>query len=47
MDVVTRPAGSDVPEENDIDVARNPDVFAEIVQCLDDRSLTLVIRDEK
>ena len=47
LDVVTRPAGTDGPEENDVDVARNADVFAEIVQCLDDRSLTLVMRDAK
>ena len=45
--MITRPAGTDGPEENDIDVARNADVFAEIVQCLDDRSLTLVMRDAK
>ena len=40
LDVVTRPAGTDGREENDVDVARNADVFAEIVQCLDDRSHT-------
>ena len=45
--MITRPAGTDGPEENDVDVARNADVFAEIVQCLDDRSLTLVMRDAK
>ena len=47
MDVVTRPAGSDGPEENDVDAALNADVFAEIIQYLDDRSLTLVMRDAK
>ena len=47
LDVITRPAGTDGPEENDVDVARNADLFAEIVQCLDDRSLTLVMRDAK
>ena len=45
--MITRPAGTDGPEENDVDVARNADVFAEIVQCLDNRSLTLVMRDVK
>ena len=47
LDVITRPVGTDGPEENDVDVARNANVFAEIVQCLDDRSLTLVMRDAK
>ena len=47
LDVVMRLVGSDGPEENDVDIARNVDVFAEIVQCLDDRSLTLVMRDAK
>ena len=45
--MITRPAGTAGPEENDVHVARNADVFAEIVQCLDDRSLTLVMRDAK
>ena len=31
LDVVTRPVGTDGPEENDVDVALNADVFAEIV----------------
>ena len=47
LDVITRPAGTDGPEENYVYVARNADVFAEIVQCLDDRSLTLVMHDAK
>ena len=45
LDVITRQA--DGPEENDVDVARNAEMFAEIVQCLDDRSLTPVMRDAK
>ena len=44
---MTQPGRDDGPEENYVDVARNADVFAEIVQCLDDRSLTLVMRDAK
>ena len=42
-DVVTRQAGSDIPD----DAAHNADVFAELIQCLDDRSLTLVMRDAR
>ena len=30
-----------------VDGAKNADAFAELVQCLDDRSLSLVIRDVK
>ena len=37
-DVIT--PGNDMPDE-----AKNADAFAELVQCLDDRSLSLVIRD--
>ena len=42
-DVVTRQAGSEVPD----DAAHNADVFAELIQCLDDRSLTLAMRDAR
>ena len=45
--VVTRPGGSNEPEDNDVDATCKADVFAEIIQCLDDRSLTLVMRDAK
>ena len=34
-------------EEGPPDVDKNADAFAELVQCLDDRSLSLVIRDAK
>lgn len=35
-------------DENDaIDAAKNEESFAELVQCLDDRSLSLIIRDAK
>ena len=37
-DVIT--PGNDMPDK-----AKNADAFAELVQCLDDRSLSLVIRD--
>ena len=47
LDVVTRPVGSNRPEDNDVDAARNADMFADIIECLDDRSLTLVMRDAK
>ena len=40
-DVVALQAGSDVPD----DAVHNADVFAKLIQCLDDRSLTLVMRD--
>ena len=45
--VVTRPGGSNEPEDNDVDATCKADVFAEIIQSLDDRSLTLVMRDAK
>ena len=45
--MVTRPVGSNRPEDNDVDAARNADMFADIIECLDDRSLTLVMRDAK
>ena len=32
-------------DDGDVDVGKNADVFAELVQCLDDRSLSLVIRE--
>ena len=44
--VVTRPGGSNKPED-DVDATCKADVFAEIIQCLDDRSLTLVMCDAK
>ena len=31
----------------DVDADKNAECFAELVQCLDDRSLSLVIRDAK
>ena len=46
-DVVTRTAGTDFPDDTEVDAAKNADVFAELRQCLDDRSLTLVMRDAK
>ena len=33
--------------ERELDEAKNADAFAELVQCLDDRSLALVIREAK
>src|SRR6218665_2937240 len=33
--------------EEDTDAERNAESFAELIQCLDDRSLSLVIRDAK
>ena len=36
-----------VTSNGDPDVDKNADVFTELVQCLDDRSLTLIIRDAK
>ena len=32
---------------DDVDADKNAEVFAELVQCLDDRSLSLVIREAK
>ena len=37
----------EVIESDSPDAAKNAEVFAELVQCLDDRSLTLIIRDAK
>ena len=34
-------------EERELDEAKNADGFAELVQCLDDRSLSLIIEDAK
>ena len=34
-------------EQNPHDVEKNAEAFAVLVQCLDDRSLSLVIRDAK
>ena len=34
-------------DERDLDGAKNADAFAELVQCLDDRSLSLIIREAK
>ena len=52
-DVIERPRevtesadGEDVPRNGD-DASRNADVFAQLIQCLDDRSLTLVMRDAR
>ncbi|CAB4038934.1 Hypothetical predicted protein, partial [Paramuricea clavata] len=36
-----------VPGDKEPDESRNGDAFAELVQCLDDRSLALVIREAK
>ncbi|CAB4013210.1 Retrovirus-related Pol poly from transposon TNT 1-94 [Paramuricea clavata] len=36
-----------VPGDKEPDASRNGDAFAELVQCLDDRSLALVIREAK
>ena len=36
-----------VVNSDQLDANKNAEVFAELVQCLDDRSLTLVIRDAK
>ena len=38
-----------VPSEGDTEAsaAKNADAFAELVQCLDDRSLSLIIREAK
>ena len=35
------------PSEKELDAAKNADAFAELVQCLDDRSLSLIIRGAK
>ena len=35
------------PSEKELDAAKNADAFAELVQCLDDRSLSLIIREAK
>ena len=35
------------PDEGELDEAKNADAFAELVQCLDDRSLSLIIREAK
>ena len=32
------------PDDSKVDAVRNADCFAELVQCLDDRSLSLIIR---
>ena len=37
----------DVINNDNPDADKNADVFAELVQCLDDRSLTLIARDAK
>ncbi|KAJ8017639.1 hypothetical protein HOLleu_44809 [Holothuria leucospilota] len=44
-DVIVQPEGEngDVP----VDRAKNAEAFAELVQFLDDRSLSLVMRDAK
>ncbi|PIK57781.1 hypothetical protein BSL78_05307 [Apostichopus japonicus] len=36
-----------LPSEDEVDEEKNAEAFAELVQCLDDRSLSLVIRDAK
>ena len=36
-----------VPGDKEIEASKNADAFAELVQCLDDRSLSLVIREAK
>ena len=36
-----------VIESDTPDADKNAEVFAELIQCLDDRSLTLIIRDTK
>jgi hypothetical protein len=36
-----------VPGDKEPDASRNGDAFAELVQCLDDRSFALVIREAK
>ena len=35
------------PDERELDAAKKADAFAELVQCLDDRSLSLIIREAK
>ena len=40
-----QPDGQDTPL--DLDTNKNAEVFAELVQCLDDRSISLIIRDAK
>ena len=35
------------PDECEPDAAKKADAFAELVQCLDDRSLSLIIREAK
>jgi hypothetical protein len=34
-------------DEDELDEAKNTDAVAELVQCLDDRSLSLIIREAK
>lgn len=34
-------------DERELDEARNANAFAELVQCLDDRSLSLIIREQQ
>ena len=35
------------PDKRELDAAKNADAFAELVQCLDERSLSLIIREAK
>lgn len=45
-DTILNPLAEDSNEETRTSVAtKNADAFAELIQCLDDRSLTLVMRE--
>lgn len=44
-DIPTNDSSDDLAE--DLDQTKNEEVFAELVQVLDDRSLSLIIRDAK
>ena len=46
LDTIFTPLAEDANEDTRAaDATKNIDVFAELIQCLDDRSLTLIIRD--
>ena len=46
LDATLTPLAEDANEEaRAADATKNADAYAELIQCLDDRSLTLVIRE--
>lgn len=46
LDTIFTPLAEDANEQaRTADTTKNADAFAELIQCLDDRSLTLVIRE--